>query len=292
MLDYRLKVFYTVANRLSFTRAADELFISQPAVTKHIKELENQLKTKLFERKGITISLTPSGEILKKHAGEIRNIYQEIEFEISQLTQKSKGKLRIGASTTIAQYILPEILARFNKYYKDIGIELLTNNTEAISNLLEKNRIDIGMIEGPAHSASFEDIPFLKDEIVLIARANHTLANKTISLQDLYNVSLIMREQGSGTQETIFTQLKKARIKPEKLKVVMTLGSSESIKNYLRNSDCLAFLSINTVLQELKNNQLTIIDIKGFEMERHFRFILPKGNQSELIKLFMRFVQS
>lgn len=290
MFDYRLKVFYTVASRLSFTRASEELNISQPAVTKHIKEIENQLNTKLFDRKGTSIQITQSGKILYEYAEKIRNIYRDLEFEINQINQQHKGKLIIGASTTIAQYILPEILAKFNSYYKNIKIELITQNTEIISALLKDGKIDLGIIEGESQSSYFEYKPFKADEIVLVAKTNHPLANKTLSLKDLYHLDLIFREQGSGTQEFIQNRLKEKGINIDDLKTVMQLGSSESIKNYLLHSDCLAFLSISTVLNELKNNILTIIDIKNFSIERNFHFILPKGEQSELIQLFLKFI--
>ncbi len=290
MFDYRLKVFHTVASRSSFTKASEELNISQPAVTKHIKEIENQLSTKLFDRKGTTIQLTQSGKILFEYAEKIRNIYRDLEFEINQINQQHKGKLIIGASTTVAQYILPEILAKFNSYYNDIKIELITHNTEIISELLKEGKIDLGIIEGESQSSYFEYKKFKPDEIVLVAKANHPLANKTLHLKDLYNLELIFREQGSGSLEFIQNRLKEKGIVIDKLNIVMQLGSSESIKNYLLHSESLAFLSISTVLNELKNNQLSIMDIKNFSIERDFHFILPKGGQSDVIQLFLKFI--
>jgi DNA-binding transcriptional LysR family regulator len=289
MFDYRLKVFHTVASRSSFTKASEELNISQPAVTKHIKEIENQLNTKLFDRKGTSIQLTQSGKVLFEYAEKIRNIYCDLEFEIHQINQKHWGKLIIGASTTVAQYILPEILAKFKSYYKDLKIELITHNTEMISELLKDGKIDLGIIEGESQSAYFDYQKFKADEIVLVAKANHPLANKTLNVKDLYEIELILREQGSGSLEFIQNRLKEKSIIAENLNVVMQLGSSESIKNYLLHSDALAFLSVSTVLNELKNNQLTIIDIKNFSIEQNFHFILPKGEQSELIRLFLKF---
>lgn len=289
MFDYRLKVFHTVASRSSFTKASEELNISQPAVTKHIKEIENQLNTKLFDRKGTSIQLTQSGKILFEYAEKIRTIYRDLEFEIHQINQKHQGKLIIGASTTVAHYILPEILAKFKSYYKDIKIELITHNTEMVSELLEDGKIDLGIIEGESQSAYFDYQKFKADEIVLVAKANHFLANKTIHLKNLYDVELILREKGSGSLEFIQNRLKEKGIVIENLNVVMQLGSSESIKQYLLHSDALAFLSISTILNELKNNQLTIIDVKNFSIERNFHFILPKGEQSELIRLFLKF---
>ncbi|ASW74110.1 transcriptional regulator [Chryseobacterium piperi] len=292
MFDYRLKVFYTVASRLSFTRASEELNISQPAVTKHIKEIENQLNTKLFDRKGTSIQLTRGGAVLYTYAEKIRNMYRDLEFEIYQLNAEHKGKLIIGASTTIAQYILPEILAKFHAYYKDIKIELLTYNTETISTLLKEGKIDLGIIEGESQSSYFDYQPFKADEIVLVAKSDHplALANKTLSIKDLSQLNLVVREQGSGTQEFIQNRLRDKNIDMEDLNIIMQLGCSESIKSYLLYSECMAFLSISTILNELKYNMLSIIDIKGFSIERNFHYILPKGEQSGLIKLFLRFI--
>lgn len=290
MFDYRLKVFYTVANRLSFTKAANELNISQPAVTKHIKEIENQLNTKLFDRKGTTIQLTESGKILFIYAEKNRQLYRDLEFAISQLNKQERGKLKIGASTTIAQYILPEILAKFNSYYKDINIELVTHNSEDIAALLKNGQIDLGIVEGESKSSYFDYQKFKRDEIVLVCKADHPLVHKNFKIKDLYDIDLIVREQGSGTQEFIQNQLKKSRIEVQKLNIIMQLGSSESIKNYLLHSDAMAFLSVSTILQELKNDQLSIIDIKNFSIERDFNFITLKGEQSDLIDLFRKFI--
>ncbi len=122
-----------------------------------------------------------------------------------------------------------------------------------------------------------------------LQKTNHPLANKTLNVKDLYELELVLREQGSGSLEFIQNRLKEKGIVIENLNVVMQLGSSESIKQYLLHSDALAFLSISTILNELKNNQLTIIDVKNFSIERNFHFILPKGEQSELILLFLKF---
>ncbi|SDI39397.1 DNA-binding transcriptional regulator, LysR family [Chryseobacterium taeanense] len=290
MFDYRLKVFHTVASRLSFTKASEELNISQPAVTKHIKEIENQLNNKLFDRNGNSIQLTESGKILFEYAEKIRNIYRDLEFDIHQINQQYKGKLIIGASTTIAQYILPEILATFKSYYKDIRIELIAHNTEMISELLKDGKIDLGIIEGESQSNYFDYKKFKKDEIVLVAKASHPLVHKTMNLQDLYSIDLVFREYGSGSLEFIQNRLKERGIITDELNIVMQLGSSESIKNYLLHSESMAFLSISTVLNELKNNIMSVIDIKNFSIERDFHFILRKGEQSDLIKLFLKFV--
>ena len=290
MFDFRLKVFDTVAKRLNFTKAANELNITQPAVTKHIKEIELNLNIKLFERNGTKIKLTKAGEILLKYTEEIFSVYQKMEFEIGQLQEKQKGTLRLGASTTIAQYVLPPILAEFRKRFPEIQLSLVIQNSEKIEDLLANQKIDIGLIEAQIKNRTFHYFPFMKDEIVLVSRQNHSISIKNnIKLDDLKNIPLVFREPGSGTLETIDLALKSKNIKLNELNIEIQLGSTESIKSYVLHSDALAFLSIQSILQELKNQTLTIIDIKNLVIERNFNFIIPEGEQSKLVNLFIDF---
>ncbi|RRT90959.1 LysR family transcriptional regulator [Empedobacter falsenii] len=293
MFDFRLKVFDTVAKRLNFTKAANELNITQPAVTKHIKEIELNLNIKLFERNGTKIKLTKAGEILLKYTEEIFSVYQKMEFEIGQLQEKQKGTLRLGASTTIAQYVLPPILAEFRKRFPEIQLSLVIQNSEKIEDLLANQKIDIGLIEAQIKNRTFHYFPFMKDEIVLVSRQNHSISTKNnIKLDDLKNIPLVFREPGSGTLETIDLALKSKNIKLNELNIEIQLGSTESIKSYVLHSDALAFLSIQSILQELKNQTLTIIDIKNLVIERNFNFIIPEGEQSKLVNLFINFCNS
>lgn len=288
MFDFRLKVFDTVAKRLNFTKAANELNITQPAVTKHIKEIELNLNIKLFERNGTKIKLTKAGEILLKYTEEIFSVYQKIEFEIGQLQEKQKGILRLGASTTIAQYVLPPILAEFRKRFPEIQLSLVIQNSERIEELLGNHKIDVGLIEAQIKNRTFHYFPFMKDEIVLVSRQNHSISTKNnIKLDDLKHIPLVIREPGSGTLETIDLALKSKNIKLNELNIEIQLGSTESIKSYILHSDALAFLSIQSILQELKNQTLTIIDVKNLVIERNFNFIIPEGEQSKLVNLFI-----
>ena len=290
MFDFRLKVFHTVAQRMSFTKAAQELCISQPAVTKHIKEIEVHYATRLFERRGLQIHLTESGKILYQYAEKIRAIYRDMDFEMAKMNNLLKGKLIIGASTTLVQYLLPELLGKFHYLSPEVRLELITGNTQQIENLLFKGKIDLGLIEGASQSPLFNYTPFKTDEIVLMGKTTHPLAGKTLSLIDLYKVEMVMREEGSGTQEFIQQNLSSRGIELHNLNITMRLGSSESIKSYLQHSDSLAFLSVYTALQELKNNTLTIIDIKDFSIQRQFHSILPKGEQAPVLSSFLQFL--
>ena len=290
MFDFRLQVFNTVAKRLNFTKAAEELFITKPAVTKHIQEIENYFKLKLFERNGTKIKLTPAGETLLHHTDQLFAIYRNLEFELNTFTQQQKGKLRIGASTTVAQYVLPPVLAAFHKKFKDIKVTLTTNNTEKIEEALQNKNIDLGIIEGQSKNNLFKYTEFVKDELVLVANINHPLAKKDlIKPEELLKIPLLLREPGSGTLEVIAHALKPLGIKISQLQNEMQLGSTESMKLYLLNSDAMAFLSIHSIFKELQHKECCIIDVKGLNIERHFYFIQQHGQSEALPDLFMKF---
>ena len=292
-MDFRLKVFYTVANRLSFTKAATELFITQPAVSKHIQELEEQYKIKLFDRNGSKISLTTGGEILLKHTQNVFEIYREIDFDMSTLINERQGLLRLGASTTISQYIIPPILARFHQKLQDVKVNLLNGNTEQIEKALLNKEIEIGIVEGQSKNQSIRYTEFLKDELVLVCNSKNTLVNQSeVSQEDLKTMRFLMREQGSGTLEVIEYALKPFEIKLSQLNIEMQLGSTESIKSYLINSDCVAFISIHAIEKELKNKELTILDVKDLIIERYFYIITLQGKTDSLSELFIKNISS
>ena len=292
-MDFRLKVFYTVALRLNFTKAATELYITQPAVSKHIQELEETYKTKLFERNGSKIALTPAGEILLKHTKNIFEIYREIDFEMSSFINERQGLLRLGASTTISQYVISPVLARFHQKQQDIKVNLLNGNTEQIESALINKEIEIGIVEGQSKNQSIKYVPFIKDELVLVCNTKNPLVKQnTISLEDLKTMKFITRERGSGTLEVIEYALKQVGIKLTDLQIEMQLGSTESIKSYLLNSDCFAFMSIHAVDKELKNNELIVMDVENLVIERYFYIITLLGKSDALSELFIQNISS
>ncbi|EHQ24738.1 transcriptional regulator, LysR family [Mucilaginibacter paludis DSM 18603] len=294
MFDFRLKVFYTVAKRLNFTRAAAELFITQPAVTKHIRELEAHFKCSLFERSGNKkITLTAAGETLLVHAEQLFGVYREMEYDMNLLTQSHGGQLRIGASTTVAQYVIPPVLAKFHQKFKNVQVNLISGNTEDIEQALLRKEIELGIVEGMSHHPQIKYEEFLEDEIVLISNSqNKAIQKQTIKPEELKNYALLLREPGSGTLEVILHALKPHGVKLADLQIEMQLGSTESIKSYLINSNCLALISIHAIIPELKNNQFKVIDIKGLTISRSFSFIQTHGHPGALAELFIRFAKS
>jgi len=292
MFDFRLTVFYTVARRLSFTKAAAELFVTQPAVTKHIQELESQLGTALFDRRGNQISLTTAGNVLLRHAETIMGVYRQIEFDLNELKGKPGGRLRLGASSTIAQYVIPAVLARFGEQFPDVTLSLLSGNTEQIEQALLHDEIDLGLVEGRTHHSDVRYTPFVKDELVLVCRADHPLAGRDeITLDELKTVPLVLREPGSGSREVVEHALRGAGLRPTELRQAMQLGSTEGIKTYLSSSSGMAFVSIFALPNELKSGTLRVLDVADLTIERDFYAIQLQGMGEGLADTFMRFVR-
>ncbi len=290
MFDFRLQVFHAVAQRLSFTKAAEELFITQPAVTRHIQEIESHYKVKLFERNGSRIQLTPAGEVLLQYTRQLFDLYRNLEFDLNHFSKKSAGQLRIGASTSVAQYVLPPVLAAFHRKFPDVKVSLAINNTEQVEHALRDQTIDLGIVEGRTRNKTFKYTEFIKDELVLVANSHHTLARKDfLKPAELLHVPLLLREPGSGTLEVLAHALKPLGIRLSQLKTEMQMASTESIKRYLLNSNAMSFLSVHAILNETRQGDLTIIDVKGLQIERFFYFIHPQGQAEGLTDLFMRF---
>ena len=288
MNDFRIKVFLSVIKHLSFTKASKELLISQPAISKHISELENGYGVKLFERNNNKIVPTEAALLFRKYAQEIESKYRDLEYEMSVLSKNDKGRLVIGASTTIAQYVLPYIISAYKKRYENIELSLMTGNTEYIENLIAEKSIDLGIVEGATHKREFSYLRFSLDELVLVA-SPQWMTKDTIKVEELLSIPIILREEGSGTLEVIKNVLATHSVKLTDLNVIMRLGSSEAIKRYVAAGDSCAFMSIAAVTDELKRGELTVIDIEGVEMNREFSFITNSGDHNRFVDRFINF---
>ncbi|PVW13189.1 LysR family transcriptional regulator [Marixanthomonas spongiae] len=292
MVHYKLQVFYTVAKRMSFSKAASELNITQPAVTRHIKQLEDHFKQKLFERRGNSISLTRAGSVLLEHTKKLMAQYNTLEFDMNALIDRTQGELSIAASTTMAQYILPEALSKFHRKFPKVRLTLINANTREVEDKVLDASVELGFIEGHSKNREISYHPFMEDEIVLVAAKGHPLYNKgTLPVKDLSQIPLVLREEGSGSLDIIKQTLKNVGVAIESLQVVIRLGSSESMKTYIQDRQSVAFLSIHTILKELKTTELGIIDIDGLSINRKFSYIYKQGHQSSLANLFLNFLE-
>ncbi len=204
MADRRLQVFYTVAKVLSFTKAAETLHMTQPAVTFQVKQLEEFFNTRLFDRTHNKITLTEAGKIVYDYAEKILDHYEKMNSEVRELTGEVTGSLLIGASTTIAEYMLPSLLGAFKKQFEDVNIRLQVGNTDAIVAMVENNMIDLGVVEAPVYNKNLEVEVCRLDEMVLIVPEGHPLSNRDkISVEDMRKYRYISREEGSGSRSVI-----------------------------------------------------------------------------------------
>lgn len=293
MSDFRLKVFQSVAKNSSFTKASQELFVSQPAITKHIQELETSYQARLFDRQGGRISLTAAGRLLLKHSDQILNDYKQLEFEMHLLHNEYIGELKLGASTTIAQYVLPPLLANFIADHPKVNMSLQNGNSREIETALQEHRIDLGLVEGISRLPNLKYTTFLEDELVAVVNTHHHLSlPEEITPEVLTQIPLVLRERGSGTLDVLERALSQYDIKLTSLNVLMYLGSTESIKCFLEHTDCMGIISIRSIRRELAAGDLRVIEIKGMPMLREFDFVQLQGQEVGLVQRFLQFAMS
>lgn len=288
-MDFRLKVFLAVAEHLSFTRAAKELYISQPAISKHIQELEAAYQVQLFSRHSGRIALTHQGEIFKNHAQQIIQKYEELSNTMQMLSGSFSGEIKIGASTTIAQYLISPLLADFISKFPDVQVTLITGNSEEIESALMEDRIDIGLVEGSKRRQDLKYEHFAKDELVLVTNSK-TSCIENVGCEQIKQLPLVLRELGSGTLEVIENAFSGAGVKLQDLNILLHIGSTEAIKKFLESKQgSFAIVSIIAVLKELRLGELKIIDIDDLAMEREFAFVVRIGDKRDRVERFMNF---
>ena len=290
-MDYRDKVFLAVADRLNISKAAEDLFISQPAVTKHIQELESKLKLALFERKGNRIHLTIAGKTTVDFLKNIERQYNELEFELGKLNNSFEGKIKIGASSTISQYYIPNIISLFHKRYPKIKIYLVNGNSVEIEKMLLNSEIDIALVENSSSHSNIKYTDFLDDEIVAITNTNSSYSKlNSISKTDLLQIPLVLREKGSGSLDVIKKAFKKNNIDYSQLNIFIHLGSTESIKNFLVDFDGISLVSEKSIEKELQLKIIKIIKLKNISINRKFRIAQRHSPEKSTDNLFINFL--
>ena len=277
--NFRLKVFRAVAEHLSFRKAAERLFLSQPAVTLQIKALEDDLGVRLFDRAANRISLTPQGARLLRYAKKIATLVSQAEQELAAGEGQLSGELALGVSTTIAQYVLPRLIGAFLGEHPRVKLLLQSGNTEEIVELLIERKVSIGLIEGPSRHREIRAEPFMEDELVLIASPQ--FENGRMSREQLTSSSLLMREQGSGSRRVVETALEKAGIKLKSFHHVMNLDSTEAIKSAVEAGLGVGFVSRWAISKELELGALKVVDVAGVRVARSFSLILCTGPESQ-----------
>lgn len=275
--DHKLKVFCTVAETKSFSKASEIIRLTQPAVSLLIQAIEETYETKLFDRSSNTVTLTPAGEMLYKYAKEILNLYATAEKDIGGIIGFVKGSFSVGASSTIGNYLLPGVIADFRKTHPKIKVHLLVGNTKRVVELLNAGSIDIGLIEGDVARQKIVVDKLVTDELALIVPPIHPLAKKrNISIFEITKEPFIFREEGSGTRQVIEKYLGKYSITPQDMLISMVLGSTEAIKESVENGMGIAIVSRWAVRKEIKYGTLKPLSFKEEKILRDFSLIFQK----------------
>lgn len=276
MADRRLQVFHAVARHLSFTKAAETLHMTQPAVTFQIRQLEEYFNTRLFDRTHNRISLTDAGSKVYEYADRIFELYGEMENAVRELTGEISGALTIGASTTIAEYMLPTLLGDFKKRYPEVTIHLKVSNSEGIVSMVENNAIDLGVVESPVGNKNLVVETCKRDQLVAIVPPGHPLQDAgAITLSELLVFPFICREEGSGTREVINDYLNHLPDCSSVLKITMELGSPEAVKGAVEAGMGVSVVSRATIQKELRLGTLVELNLDP-PLDRPFSFVHQK----------------
>jgi DNA-binding transcriptional LysR family regulator len=294
MSDRRLKVFHTVARLLSFTKAAEELHMTQPAVTFQVRQLEEYFNTRLFDRTHNKVSLTPAGERVAEFAERIFDLYAEMESGVRDLTGEISGALTIGASTTIAEYMLPALLGEFKNQYPDINLRLKVSNSEGIVSMVEHNVIDLGVVESAVNNKNLIVEVCHEDQLVLVAAPDHELVKRggKVNASDIVRYPFVSREEGSGTRDVVMQYLMEHKVSPGDMTFSLELGSPEAIKGAVEAGMGITILSRSIIGKELKLNMLVELPLDP-PLVRPFSFVRQRQKfRVTVMEKLLEFAQS
>ena len=269
-----LLAFYEVARAGSISAGAEKLRVSQPAVTREIKELEERLGVVLFDRLPRGVALTQAGDALQAYAGRIFALSNAAEMELKELAGLSAGHLSIGASATVGVYLVPETIAIFNSRFPKVSVELTVANTGQVEEGLQAHKFSLGFIEGPYDDAIFESKEIGADEIVAVAAVGHPLLRRKVSARDLASKRVIMREPGSGTRAVVEEAYAAQGLTIEP---VMSVSNTEAIKRMLLSQRSIAYVSSLSVKDEIRRGDLVALSVKDLHIKRALHMLWLKG---------------
>lgn len=293
VIDIRLQTFKAVADKKSFSQAALDLHMTQSTVSQHIQNLESQCGVKLFDRLHRRITLTSAGELLYPYAAEIEQLYQAADKAMAEASGQVNGRLHIGASLTIGEYLMPEILIAFRRLFTNVDIVMEIFNTAQIASLVSEGKVDIGFIEGPTDiSPVVNTILCSGDELVIIAPPSLESADHTpLSIEQILDSSWVMREKTSGTRRTFESYLTSWGYDPSTLDVVMELGSTQAVKEAVKAGLGVAAISHLAVWKDIARGELSILQPVEGPMRRKFTMLYHQDKfRSGCVEKFIDFI--
>lgn len=264
--------------------------MTQPAVTFQIRQLEEHFNTRLFDRTHNRISLTAAGQRVFEYTDKILSLYGEMDSRVRELTGDVSGILLIGASTTIAEYVLPALLGEFQNRYKDVNVRLSVSNSLGVVHMVESNTVDVGIVESPVANKNLAVEVCWHDELMFICPPSHPLAGKgSISPHEIVGLPFLCREEGSGTREVINEYLEQNKLAPHDINLCMEFGSPEAIKSAVEAGLGVSIVSRATVGKELKLGTLVALPLKPV-LQRPFSFVHQRQKfRLRAVDEFMRF---
>jgi len=269
-----LEIFLAVARHLNFTRAGEEMCLSQPSVSVRIRLLQEELGVKLFEQVGKKVSLTEAGIVLERKARRIVSAFEDARLAIQELKGLERGSLRIGASTTPGIYLVPRLVAEFKRQHPKIEVYVAIKDTRQVEDLIVRNEFDFGFVGGHLIGSEVEVIPWRIDELVLIVPVNHPLASKKrVKPRDLVKERFIFREQGSATQALVESNLRNWDLQ---LDTVMETDNPGAVKQAVQAGLGIAFVSKFAIETELRAKLLAAVKVEGLNARRELRIIHRK----------------
>jgi LysR family transcriptional regulator, transcriptional activator of the cysJI operon len=289
MLDTKILTFITVARTKNFTRTSEILNVTQPAVSQHIKALEEYYDVKLFYKKGKEMGLTEEGKLLYQYAIDMHRLDKNIKVQLKNKTSVIK-KYNVGATLTIGGYVLPKIIGEYRKSYENTDIVLFVENTEIIMKQLNSGDIDIGVVEGPFDKTKVRYKKFKDDELVLVVSPNHRFAEKeSVTVKEVLMSKLILRERGSGTRKVLEDKLLQEGYTIEDMNVYMEIGNITAIVSLVELGLGCTIISKEAVKMSVLNNKLRIVPIKDFKIIREFNFVYIDDMNMDFIDHFTKF---
>lgn len=272
---YQLLTFYVLAKRGSFSKTAEELSVTQPAVSIRIKSLEDYLEVGLFDKIDKRFVLSEAGKILYHYAEKIFNLLGESKRVLGEFTDLQRGSLSLGASSNIGVYILPHLLGEFKHRFPKINIHVAIGNTKTIEQKILSNEIDIGLVEAPIRSSDLVTERWMDEKLILVTSPKHPFAKvKKLDPSRLINEPFIVGERGSGTRRILAEKLPNII---DNLKVFLELGSTEAVKKAVEENLGISIVGECTVCRELESGSLKAIPINGVELKKRFNIACLKG---------------
>lgn len=269
-----LEVFLSVAKHLNYTRAGEEVHLSQPSVSVRIRQLENELGVKLFEQLGKKVALTEAGLVLIPHARRVVAAIEDTQHAIDELQGLERGTLKIGASTTPGMYLVPQVIARFKDCYPKVEIHLGIKDTRQVEEGVIRNEFDFGFVGGHLAGDEVDVFPWVTDRLVLVVAPKHPLARKkSIDTHDLRREKFILRESGSATRATIVTHLRAVDLQVEP---VIEMENPESVKRAVQSGLGIAFISRFAVETELEARSLVAVPVRDLKIDRELKIVYRK----------------